>query len=89
MDKSYHEPNLSLIRRGHDGGQYLESLAGVVPTVMVLAVGAVVKVGRHNLKPRLTTSSRLMYAVGIISAIHSRPSQWPPRKLHEEMFCMG
>jgi hypothetical protein len=84
MDGSYQKPNLSLIWRGHDGGEYLESLAGVVPTGTMLVVAAAVRVGRHDLKPRLITSSRLMYAVCLLSAAHSGPGQRASSKLHEQ-----
>jgi hypothetical protein len=75
MDTSYHEADPSLIWRGHNGGEYLESLAGVVAAATVLVVAAAVRVGCNNLKPRLTTSSRLMYAVRVVSAHYRGPSR--------------
>ena len=75
MGKSYHEPDLSLIWRRHNRGEYLESLARVVPTAVVLVLATTARIGRHNLKPRLTTSSRRMYAGRVSASVCSGPSQ--------------
>jgi hypothetical protein len=75
MGKSYHEPDLSLIWRRYNCGEDLESLACIVPAAIILVLAMAARIGRHNLKPRLITSSRRMYASRVSAPVSSGPSQ--------------